>query len=86
MTPADYDHEVVEIWPENWDAFHLFQVLATQWRVGMGGPTGLDHNVLLARLDRMALDPADRDQLDEDVRVMELAALEAMAEHRSRDK
>lgn len=62
MTPSDYDHEVVEIWPENWEAFRLFQMLATQWRVSMGGPTGLDHNVLLARLDRMALEPEDRDQ------------------------
>lgn len=34
----------------------------------------------------MALEPADRDQLDEDVWVMELAALETMAEVSRREK
>ncbi|WP_268750512.1 DUF1799 domain-containing protein [Paracidovorax avenae] len=84
LTPDDYGHEEVWVWPENADAFFLFRDLATQWRVAMGGPTGLDHNVLLLRLDRMRLADDDRDQLDADVRVMELAALEQMNEEREK--
>ena len=44
----------------------------------MAGPTGLDHNVLLRRLDRMNLEPGEYDQLDADIRVMEEEALSVM--------
>lgn len=52
--------------------------LGTQWRVGPCGAYGLDYNVLYVRLDRMNLDPADRDELEADIRVLEDAALERM--------
>ena len=54
--------------------------LETQWRMSMKGPTGLDHNVLLARLDRMKLSAEDYDDMDSDIRAMEIAALAAMNE------
>lgn len=74
------EDEVVDVWPENWDAWTLFRRLRTQWRVGPNGAYGLDHNVLFRRLDRMGLSADDYDQLDDDIRVMELAALLAMQE------
>ncbi len=54
--------------------------LETQWRMSMKGPTGLDHNVLFARLDRMNLSADDYEDLDSDIRAMEIAALAAMNE------
>lgn len=78
LTAKDFASEVVEVWPENEPAYFLFNALGTQWRIGMAGPTGLDHNVLLRRLDRMSLEPDEYDQLDADVRLMESEALSVM--------
>ena len=71
---------MVEVWPENWPAWTLFTRLGTQWRVGANGATGLDHNVMFKRLDRMGLSADDYDQMDDDIRVMERAALTAIQE------
>jgi hypothetical protein len=57
---------------------NLFTQVATQWRVGMGGPIGLDYNVLFRLLDMADLSKEDWEQSFEEVRVMEAAALEAM--------
>jgi hypothetical protein len=70
----------VEVWPENWPAFTLFTRLGSQWRVGMNGAIGLDHNVLFHRMDRMGLSADDYAQLDDDICVMEQAALSAIRE------
>lgn len=80
MTAQDLEGEPIELWPENERAYFLFVDLRRQWRVGMGGATGLDHNVMFRRMDRMNLTPEEYDQLDADIMVMEDAALEAMAE------
>jgi hypothetical protein len=61
----------------------LFSKLQTQWWTGMGGPTGLNHLVLLARMDRMNLTPEEFDDLDADIRLMESAALAEI--HRKKD-
>lgn len=50
----------------------------TQWHVGTSGPTGLNHLVLLARLDRLNLSQDEYEALDEDIRCMEIAALNEM--------
>lgn len=70
----------VGIWAENVRAYNLFQTLHTQWRVGMGGATGLDFLVAYRRMDRMGLSPDEYDQLDEDLQIMEAAALQVMHE------
>jgi hypothetical protein len=66
---------VVEIWPENWPAWVLFNRMSTQWRVGMGGASGLDYNVLFRFLDRMRLSDSDYDQMLADISVLEDTAL-----------
>ena len=66
----------MEIWPDNLRAFELFSSMRTQWRVGMGGPTGLDYSVLYRRMDRMGLTPEQYDQMEAAIAVMEAAALE----------
>jgi hypothetical protein len=80
LTLADFEGEAVEVWPENQRAYFLFLDLQTQWRVGMGGATGLDYLVLFAKLDRMKLTDEEADELEGDIRVMEHEALRAMSE------
>lgn len=54
----------------------------TQWRVGMNGYTGLDYNVLLHKMDRMKLSEDDYLQLENDMQIMENAALEQMRDNK----
>ena len=64
------------ILPSIWEAFTIFSTLATQWRVGASGATGLDYNVLpwvfqLHRVEDAAACMAD-------IRIMESEALKVM--------
>lgn len=70
----------IEIWPDNVRAFNLFQGLRTQWRVGMNGPVGLDFMVAYHRMDRMGLTPDDYAQMEQDLHIMEAAAINVMYE------
>lgn len=80
FAPEDYEGDPVDVWPENWQAFNLFASLQTQWRSGgMGGATGLDYLVLFKKMDRMNLSAEQYDELEEDIRVMELEALRVMS-------
>jgi len=64
---------VIEVWPDVWPAFLVFQSAATQWRTGMNGPSGLDYNVLpwLMKLHGVEDEAATL----ADLRVMERVAL-----------
>lgn len=79
LTPEDVATSI-EVWPENFRALELFRGLKTQWRAGMGGPTGLDYYVAYHRMDRMGLTSAEYEQLDQDLQIMEAAALQVMHE------
>jgi hypothetical protein len=65
-----------QVWPENWDTVEMFLRLQTQWRIGMGGPIGLDYSAVewLLRLYEVK----DQRALLEDLQIMEGAALAAM--------
>lgn len=52
--------------------------MSTQWRVGMSGQTGLDYNVLPFVMRRIGVAPAQRDDVFDDIRMLEDAALETM--------
>lgn len=69
---------MVEVWPENWQAFRLLCDIQTQWR-GAGG--GLDYNVLFRKMDRMGLTPEQYDNLENDIREMEFEVLELRRDH-----
>lgn len=75
FAPEDYAAKCIEIWPENHRAINLFTSISTQWRVGAGGPTGLDYNVLFTRMARMGLSDEQYEQLFDDIRVIESEAL-----------
>lgn len=78
LSPDDFPPVVVDIWPENEQAFDLFTALRTQWRIGFGGPTGLDYNVLHHRMDRLGLTPERYDELEGEVQILEHAALDEL--------
>lgn len=73
MTFDDFDDEVIEVWPDCWQAFAIFQDCATQWRTGMNGPTGLDYSVLPWLMKVHGVE--DEAAALSDIRVMERAAL-----------
>lgn len=75
FTLADYEGDFVECWPDNWDAFQLFSSIGNQWRVGVAGVISLDYAVLFHRMDRMKLPDDEYEQLFEDVKALEGAAL-----------
>lgn len=71
--------EDVEIWPDNLQAYELFNALATQWRIGMAGPTGLDYGAVAMTMRLCGIPRSKWTELFADVRIMERAALEAMS-------
>ncbi|MFB0711475.1 DUF1799 domain-containing protein [Buttiauxella noackiae] len=75
-TPEDVE-ETVEIVPSVWPSFAVFSSLATQWRVGTGGATGLDYNVLPWVFQMHGVEDAAACLAD--IQIMENAALIAMS-------
>ncbi|WP_313444087.1 DUF1799 domain-containing protein [Stenotrophomonas indicatrix] len=71
----------VELWPECVLPIELFSRVATQWRVGAGGPIGLDYNVVYQELQREALMPDKHDEVMAGIRIIERAALAHMQQH-----
>jgi len=78
FAPEDYETDPVELWPENQPAFDLFCMVQTQWRIGMNGATGLDYSPLFVLMDNRGLGGEAWQQLFDDVRVIESAALAEM--------
>jgi len=56
----------------------LYLRVATQWRHGFSGPTGLDYSAVYPLLDRMDLSRDDWDQMLADLQVIEVAARDEM--------
>lgn len=81
--PEDYETDApIQVWPENQQAFGLFVDLQTQWRAGFGGLYGLDYCAAHGELALLELTPQQKRDLMDDLRVMEAAALDQMAEDR----
>jgi hypothetical protein len=78
LRPEDFQDEAIEVWPENERAVSLLSLMATQWRVGFNGPTGLDYGVMFTIMTRMGLSTVEYDYLFHDMRVAEAEALAAM--------
>lgn len=75
----------MEVWPENWEAWRLFCEFSGQWRTaGMNGIRfALDYTPLFLRMDHLGLSDEEWNDLFADVRAMEAAALEQMAENQT---
>lgn len=82
--PEDFDEEdnIIEVWECNADAFYVFESMATQWRVGMAGATGLDYAAMPVVMDMVGVERKRRPEVFSSVRIMETEALATMAENR----
>ncbi|MBJ2282281.1 DUF1799 domain-containing protein [Pseudomonas sp. MF6767] len=80
MTKADIPDVEYEVWPDNWSAFLLFEAMSTQWRVGMGGATGLDYNALPPVASMLGMKRREIPEVFHDIRVMEAEAMLVMSE------
>ena len=79
LTLDDIDDNV-EIWPDNWTVFRLFNALGTQWRTGAAGATGLDYSVIREVAALIGIKKRQIPELFPDLQVMEAEALAVMAE------
>ncbi|MFI8394204.1 DUF1799 domain-containing protein [Pseudomonas sp. NPDC078863] len=77
---ADIPAVEYEVWPDNWRAFLLFEAMSTQWRVGMGGATGLDYNALPPVASMLGMKRREIPEVFQDIRVMEAEAMLVMSE------
>ena len=75
LTPEAVEEEV-GILPSVWESFTIFSALATQWRVGTGGATGLDYNVLPWMFKLHGVEDAAACMAD--LQIMESEALKVM--------
>ncbi|WP_306459514.1 DUF1799 domain-containing protein [Serratia fonticola] len=73
MTLEDMASDPVEILPDVWQSFEVFRAMATQWRTGMSGVTGLDYNCLPWLMKLHGVE--DEAVALTDIRVMEATAL-----------
>ncbi|WP_312538275.1 DUF1799 domain-containing protein [Achromobacter mucicolens] len=78
MTLHDIAPPPVALLPENTLPFDVFCAMDTQWRVGVGGATGLDYGTLPTVLRFLGVKRAEWSGVWDSVRVMERAALEEM--------
>ena len=80
---AEYFHEEkTKVWLIHQPVLNVFNSLATQWRLGIKGPSGIDYSVLPVVMDLHNINQQDRAQLFADLQVMESAALEQMRENK----
>ncbi|MGY2258114.1 DUF1799 domain-containing protein [Pseudomonas sp. SDO55104_S430] len=80
LTMADIEDYDVEVWPDNWPTFRLFNALGTQWRTGAAGATGLDYSVIREVATLIGIKKRQIPELFPDLQVMEAEALAVMAE------
>jgi len=81
--------EAVALWPENIIPTRLFLAMLTQWRMGPGGPVGLDYAVIAPTARLLGLDIApgnDEAEMFAGLQELEQAALEIMAARNRRNR
>lgn len=77
---------VAYLWPDNVRAWSCWQGVQTQWRVGMGGATGLDYAGVRAFLDEQQLAGDERRDVFAGIQACERATLDVWAEQREREQ
>lgn len=76
FAPEDFsDDAPLQVWPDLWDAWCVFDAMGTQWRAGAGGVYGLDFNVVRDELEVREIPREDWQEVRELIRYMESIAL-----------
>lgn len=81
LTLEEIPAEEILVWDINWNTFQLFNALTTQWRVGMGGATGLDYSVIPSVGKMLGLKNKQINEAFPYLQVMENEALITMGEN-----
>ena len=68
----------VEVYPDNWNSFMLFDFLSTQWRATSSGVIGLDYNVIPLGVKMLGIREEDEIDAIDGLRVMESTAINLM--------
>lgn len=71
------DDSDYEVWPENWEPYLIFARVSTQWRVGPGGPVGLDYKAVEWVMDLLKV--KNKIKVLDAVQVLESSALRTMS-------
>lgn len=79
----DLDDAAVDLWPENERTVDVFVAMATQWRMGFAGPTGLDYAALPFVMRMIGVPASERQDVFEGFRTMENAALDEIHKDRT---
>ena len=77
---GDLLEEEIEVWPDAWSGFLIFEGMSTQWRVGMGGAIGLDYQALPTVAKYLEVPDEVMPLAFNDIRTMESEVLKKMAE------
>lgn len=80
LRPEDFGDGAVCVWPDNLGPMNVLIAMATQWRTGAMGVTGLDYNVLPSVLRLVGIPRGDWPDTFECVRVMEAEAMTVISE------
>lgn len=83
LKKEDLPDEVIDVLPDNWKTFVLFDSMSTQWRVGGIGATGLDYSVIPLVAKSLGFKRKDISEILPYLRVMEAEALTVMIEERN---
>lgn len=75
----------LEVYPDAWTAVVVFCDLLTQWRMGFGGPIGLDYQAIPVVLRLRLVPESDWPEIFIDLQILEDAALAALAEQRKNE-
>jgi hypothetical protein len=70
----------VEVWPDNLLAVSVFIAMGTQWRIGMGGVTGLDYNALPVVMRSLGVPRNSKATVFDEIQILEDSALSKMHE------
>lgn len=82
LSLSEIPPEIIEVWDVNWSAFCVFHSMSTQWRVGMGGATGLDYAAIPVVAKMIGYKKKEVQDMFPDIQVMENEALITMGENK----
>lgn len=74
------DNSVIDIWPENYEAFCVFSRCGTQWTVGSGGMVGLNYPSVWGICKLLGIQPEDESSVFDSIQILEREALRVVRE------
>ncbi|MCV6589441.1 MAG: DUF1799 domain-containing protein [Marinobacterium sp.] len=69
-----------------WQAYQLYCLHSTQWRLGPSGPGGLDYSVIYQTMDRMKLDNDRQLELISEIGLIESGIRAALADRQEKGR